>query len=80
VLSPGGAYSYEPTAQFLDYLPAGIRSRIVLAICLDGMVDSSRSLKEGQTLHVYENEHESRSKEHFLGEMDKLAHEYENGI
>lgn len=80
VLSPGGAYNYEPTAQFLDYLPANVRSRISLAICLDGMVDSSRSLKAGQLLNIYENEHSSRLKEHFLAQLEQLADQYETGI
>jgi hypothetical protein len=43
VLSPGASINYESTAQFIDFLPGNLKSRIELAVCLDGMVDSKLS-------------------------------------
>jgi len=73
VLSPGASINYEATSQFIDFLPANLRSRIELAVCLDGMVDSSKSWKEGQTLNVYESDSmNSDAKDRFLSQLERI--------
>ena len=73
VLTPGASINYESTSQFIDFLPGGLRSRIELAVCLDGMVDSTKSWKEGQTLNIFESDSgKSTIKDRFLAQLEHI--------
>ena len=73
VLTPGASINYESTSQFIDFLPGGLRSRIELAVCLDGMVDSTKSWKEGQNLNIFESDSgKSTIKDRFLAQLEHI--------
>jgi hypothetical protein len=47
VMSPSSSLDHSAISQFIEYLPSQLKNKIKLAICLDGMVDSSQSWKDG---------------------------------
>jgi hypothetical protein len=78
VLSPSASLDHNAISQFIEYLPSQLKNRISLAICLDGMVDSSQSWKDGQTIKIYESSIPSGTKDRFIDKLQKVTEKVEN--
>lgn len=62
ILTPGASLGYEPTTKFVDYIPATIKSKIQLVVCLDQLIDSSNIESDGPpSLYVYDSKKSQNS-------------------
>jgi len=74
VLTPSASLEYKATSDFVGYqkLPW---ARVQLVVCLDALVDSSKSWDNGQSLYVYQNQKAKQSQvsEHFISNLKRAS-------
>lgn len=73
ILTPSGSLNHEATNKFLEHLPANIKERVKLAVCLDALVNSKAPLNDLFVMQGSLSEADPLTTQ-FTKELKKAAH------